>query len=250
MIRTLAFVLSASLAACAGGQAEVHYTGEVTTPELVTMESDPSVMIVANADEPVFYSENTYYLYRDQRWFRSSSHRGGWARVETPPEHIRRIERPTAYVHVRRDVPQTTMNTRTQPEPRAPENRAPSTEPDRERVEPVAPPAAPPPAAAPRPEATRAPERPDPSINRSEPTLRGPGSTPGSQRPSPNAPAPVPPPPNPMPGDRPEPQIAPDPDRAPAAPGQPVRTIEPRAPERNDRPVVDPNNDPARPSYK
>ena len=111
MTRTLAVILSASLAACAG-QAEVRYSGNASTPELVAMDSDPSVMIVANSEEPVFYSENTYWLYRNQRWYRSSSHRGGWHEADRLPEHVRRIDRPTVYVHVRprASAPRTTYN--------------------------------------------------------------------------------------------------------------------------------------------
>jgi hypothetical protein len=111
MIRTLAIILSASLAACAA-QAEVRYSGNASSPELITMESDPSVMVVANSEEPVFYSENTYWLYRDHRWYRSSSHRGGWHEADTLPEHVRRIDRPTRYVHVRPQpsAPRTTYN--------------------------------------------------------------------------------------------------------------------------------------------
>jgi hypothetical protein len=118
MTKTLAFLLTASLAACAG-QAEVRYTGSASTPELVAMDADPSVMVVANADEPLFYSENTYWLYRDNHWYRSSSHRGGWARADSPPEHIRRIERPQTYVHFRRSAepPRTTFNQREQVAP-------------------------------------------------------------------------------------------------------------------------------------
>jgi len=122
MTKTLALLLSASLAACAG-EAAVHYSGDSNTPELVAIETDPSVMVVANADEPIFYTENTYYLYRNDHWYRSSSHRGDWARVETPPDHVRRIEQPRTYVHYRHNPsanPQrTTFNQRDQvPTPR------------------------------------------------------------------------------------------------------------------------------------
>jgi hypothetical protein len=111
MIKTLAFILSASLAACAG-QAEVRYSGSTTDPELVAMDTDPDVMVVSNADEPVFYSDKSYWLYRDQRWYRSDSYRGGWAREDRPPEHVRRIERPEVYVHFRHgsNPPRTTSN--------------------------------------------------------------------------------------------------------------------------------------------
>lgn len=122
MTKTLAFLLTASLAACAG-TAEVRYSGTVTEPELVAIESDPDVMVVANADEPVFYVDSTYWLYRDNHWYRSRSHRGGWARIDQPPEHVRRIQRPEVYVHYRHSVssPRTTYNERRDmvPTPRA-----------------------------------------------------------------------------------------------------------------------------------
>ena len=109
MTRTLAFLLTASLAAC-HSEADVHYSGEATTPDMVVMDSDASVQVVANADEPIFYTDNSYYLYRDNHWYRSRSHRSGWARVDDPPEHIRRIDRPLAYVHFRGAGDRTTFN--------------------------------------------------------------------------------------------------------------------------------------------
>jgi hypothetical protein len=122
MTKTLAFLLSASLAACAG-EAQVRYSGTTTEPELVAMENDPDVMVVANADEPVFYVDNTYWLFRDNRWYRSSSHRGGWARIDQPPQHVRRIQRPEVYVHYRHNVNRTTFNERPDAVPTPPDTR-------------------------------------------------------------------------------------------------------------------------------
>jgi len=250
MTRTLAFILSAGLAACAG-QAEVRYAGDVSTPEYVTLDTDPSVMVVANADEPVFYSENTYWLYRGEHWYRSSSHRGGWSRVDTPPEHVRRIQRPYAYVHVRPNAARTTYNQREQrlddravnrevrPSEREPA-RALDSEPNDGR----------PPVSAPdRRELNRpAPDqpsvnRPEPAPDQPEPTLRAPDSTSTSPRaPTPSTPS-TPssatqqvPAPTPSPQDRPSHQVAPDPDRAPISPGQPARADDQRpAADRDDR---------------
>lgn len=140
MTKTLAFLLSASLAACAG-TAEVRYSSGVTDPELVAMDTDPDVMVVANADEPVFFSDNSYWLFRDNLWYRSGSHRGGWVRADQPPEHVRRIERPAAYVHFRHNAnaPRTTSNERdravapVRPELREPEPRRDQPGPGRER---------------------------------------------------------------------------------------------------------------------
>lgn len=187
MTKTLAFLLSASLAACAGGEAEVHYSGNATAPELVVLDSDSSVQVVANADEPIFYTENTYWLYRDNHWFRSRSHRGGWARVDTPPEHIRRIERPVAYVHFRGSPDRTTYNQRPEPVQRTPS------------PEPVTPA----PYANPLP-----PQQLPPNADPNRP-MRPMRPMPPDQVP-PAAPD----------RDRPDHQIAPDPDRATTSPGQ------------------------------
>lgn len=224
MTKTLGFLLSASLAACAG-TAEVRYSGNASTPELVEMDSDPSVMVVANSDEPVFFSENTYWLYRDQQWYRSRSSHSGWSRVDAPPEHVRKIERPTAYVHYRHaaSAPRTTYNERPQPVPRRPVERQvrvpaepaaeapPASSADRDRLapEPVAP----------------APVRP---IERTERTERT-EPTPAAPLRAPSPPVHQVPTPSVEPHDRTDHQIAPDPDRAP------VRTDQRPAADRDDR---------------
>lgn len=204
MTRTLGLLLTACLAAC-GGPHDVRYSAGGSRPELVTMDSDPSVMVVANADEPVFFSENTYWLYRDRSWYRSSHHRDGWTRVDTPPsEHIRRIERPEAYVHFR-GATQTTQN-----EPGRAVERAPT--PVREDAN------------APMPAEQVAPrrdERPDAAPAR-EPNPQGPSQPYGN---------PLPPhqvPPVPDASDRRELPIPPDASRPPVTPGQRNRAADQR----------------------
>ena len=209
MTKILAFLLSASLAACAG-EAAVHYSGDSNTPELVAIDNDPSVMVVANADEPIFYTENTYYLYRSDHWYRSSSHRGGWARIETVPEHVRRIEQPRAYVHYRHNpsAPRTTFNQRDQVAPPRPDDRD---LPDSRPREPNAPTPA-------QPYANPLPPQQVPPSPDANPVLQNPRDPRNPQVP------PVPP----ERSDRPNPQIAPDPDRAPTSPGQDNRARDQR----------------------
>jgi hypothetical protein len=218
MTKTLGFLLSACLASTLGacaGQADVRYSGTVSTPELVALDTDPSVMVVANADEPVFYTDDTYWLYRDNRWYRSSSHRGGWARVERPPERVWRIERPTAYVHFRRgaNTPRTTFNERERPvEPQRHEARE---HPD-----------------APMPAEQVQPPR-DRPLPANEPNPQGP------QQPyaNPLPPQQVPPPPT-------DDGIAPDRDRAPVSPGMRDRAADQRpAADRDDRRGLAPDRD-------
>ncbi len=55
--------------------------------------------MIADLDEPIFYSGNYYWRNQGGFWYRSSSHTRGWARVEVAPVEIRAIERPSAYVH-------------------------------------------------------------------------------------------------------------------------------------------------------
>jgi len=249
MTKTLGFILAASLAACTG-QAEVRYSGNAANPELVELDGDPSVMVVANSEEPVFYSEDTYWLFRDRQWYRSSSSRGGWAHVDQPPEHVRRIDRPAAYVHYRHaaTAPRTTLNQRPEPAPqRSPEpgrpdrplrpeqaerlDRDPARDPVREPgQDPAAPGVMPADRVAPpgRPD----PNRPEP--NRPEPSVRAPAvpaQLPARQVPTPSAEQ----------RDRPERQIAPD--------REPVRTNDQRpAADRDDRRVEPRDETPPRPN--
>jgi hypothetical protein len=74
----------------------------VTSPELVTVS--PGVEVVADADEPLFYADGYYWLYRDDTWLRSDSYRGGFVRVDFAyvPQPIRTIQRPQVYAQYRR----------------------------------------------------------------------------------------------------------------------------------------------------
>jgi hypothetical protein len=223
-MKTLALLLSASLAAACAGEAAVRYSGDATTPDLVAIDIDPSVMVVANADEPIFYTENTYYLYRNDRWYRSASHRSGWKRIETPPERLSRIEQPRTYVHYRPEAntPRTTLNQRDQVAP-TPDDR---NQPDRQSD----PPREPNPQGPAQPYANPLPPQQVPPTPDPNPTLEGPSS--------PHKPDQIPPM-NPERRDRPSSQLAPDPDRAPTSPG-----MENKAPDQ--RPEADPNKKPVR----
>lgn len=187
MTKTLAsLLLAGALAACAG-QAEVHYSGDASTPELVAMDGDPDVMIVANADEPMFYSDHAYYLYRDRQWYRSSSHRHGWTREDQPPLAVQRIHRPTAYVHYRHraGAPRTTYNQARAVPPAEPIEHHP----------PIAPPPADTPANAPivRDHREAPPVGADPQLQaprRDAPPI---GNAPTPANPQPPSPNPLPP---------------------------------------------------------
>src|SRR5258706_544650 len=95
-----AWFVAAAFAGCTG-TGDVEYAGEVhvASPDLVTIQ--PGVQVVADADQPLFYVEGNYYLYRDGYWLRSDSYRGGFARIEHVPGRLRVIDQPQAFVHYR-----------------------------------------------------------------------------------------------------------------------------------------------------
>jgi len=111
MSKTLACLLLASFAACAPA-ADVHYSGDSSRPELAAIDEAPGVMVVANADEPTFYTDHTFWLYRDSKWFRSSSHVSGWTRGGDPPSSLTNLRAPSQYVHYRHNAagPHTSVN--------------------------------------------------------------------------------------------------------------------------------------------
>jgi len=89
---------SALFVALAGGCAgSGQFTYATTAPDLVVIS--PGVQVVADLDEPIFYSGNYYWRNQGGFWYRSTSHTHGWARVEVAPIEIRSIQRPSAYIH-------------------------------------------------------------------------------------------------------------------------------------------------------
>jgi hypothetical protein len=71
----------------------------VSTPDLVTVS--PGVQVVADYDEPVFYTDGFYWRYYDGGWYRSNNYATGWFYVDRPPVTVLRIDRPHRYVHYR-----------------------------------------------------------------------------------------------------------------------------------------------------
>ena len=93
----LAVIFAAGALSTTGCVARVHAGGVVTSnPQLVTVS--PGVWVVEDYDEPVFYSNDAYWLYRGGIWYRSDVYYGGWVRTAVVPVHVRRIHRPRSYV--------------------------------------------------------------------------------------------------------------------------------------------------------
>jgi hypothetical protein len=106
------FLCGALLAAFASGcyattSGSVGYSGTVTAttvaPDLVYVS--PGVQVIADYDEPVFYSDGYYWRETNGSWYRSTYHTGGWAYAAPPRtvisvqnRHSYRRYRPSGYV--------------------------------------------------------------------------------------------------------------------------------------------------------
>ena len=89
----------AAVCACTGSmQYTATGTATVDAPDLV--EVSPGVQVVADYDEPVFYSGGAYWRQSSDGWYRSDNYAGGWVYAEAP-ETVVRINRPEAFVHYR-----------------------------------------------------------------------------------------------------------------------------------------------------
>ncbi len=102
----LLFVAAASVGAGAACTGTVHTRGAVVAtsdpyyePDLVYVS--PGVSVIADYDEPVFYSNNFYWRYYGGRWYRSPHYNRGWTYYSAPPRAIVSIQRPNAYRHYR-----------------------------------------------------------------------------------------------------------------------------------------------------
>jgi len=93
-----ALTATALVSGCAG---TVGYRASVSSqgPDLVY--AAPGVQVIADYDEPIFYSDSFYWRYDGGMWYRSRSYSNGWIVYATPPRAVLRIERPREYVHYR-----------------------------------------------------------------------------------------------------------------------------------------------------
>jgi len=68
-------------------------------PDLVDVGG--GVRVIADYDEPIFYTDNFYWRFYGGTWYRSSVYNGGWVVYNDVPYSVRRIDRPHAYVRYR-----------------------------------------------------------------------------------------------------------------------------------------------------
>ena len=95
---TLLVFAAAALAAGCAGRVGYSAGASVEGPDLVY--AAPGVQVIADYDEPIFYSDNFYWRYDGSVWYRSSYYTGGWVTM-TPPSVIVQIDQPRRFVHYR-----------------------------------------------------------------------------------------------------------------------------------------------------
>ena len=74
-------------------------TVDTYQPDLVDVGG--GVRVIADYDEPIFYTDNFYWRFYGGTWYRSSVYNGGWVVYNDVPYTVRRIDRPQAYVRYR-----------------------------------------------------------------------------------------------------------------------------------------------------
>jgi len=72
---------------------------ETYQPDLV--EIGGGVQVIADYDEPVFYTDNYYWRFYGGTWYRSNVYNGGWVVYNDVPYSVRRIDRPHTYARYR-----------------------------------------------------------------------------------------------------------------------------------------------------
>lgn len=93
----LAALLGLPGVAAAQASVDIHFDLPVVLPRMVVVS--PGVQVVPEVQEEVFFYDGWYWARRDDYWYRSRSHRGGWMLVPAravpqrlgalPPGHYR-----------------------------------------------------------------------------------------------------------------------------------------------------------------
>ncbi len=82
---------------CAVGYTET-YPDDGYGPDLVY--AAPGVQVVADYNEPVFFSDGLYWRYSGGYWYRSPYYNRGWVSAR-PPVAVLSINHPQGYAHYR-----------------------------------------------------------------------------------------------------------------------------------------------------
>ncbi|MDQ3297674.1 MAG: hypothetical protein M3619_13885 [Myxococcota bacterium] len=94
-----ALLVAAVATGCAGsGTVGYQATYAAPAPDLVYVS--PGVQVIADYDEPIFYSDSYYWRFYGGTWYRSHTYTGGWVYAR-PPRAVISIDRPYAYARYR-----------------------------------------------------------------------------------------------------------------------------------------------------
>ncbi len=84
-MRTIALLTAALIGlpgvAAAQASVDIHFDLPVVLPRMVVVS--PGVQVVPEVREEVFFHDGWYWVRRDDYWYRSHDHRGGWMLVPT-----------------------------------------------------------------------------------------------------------------------------------------------------------------------
>ena len=86
------------IAVLAGAGCTAAVASDPYGPDLVYVS--PGVQVIADYNEPIFYSNGLYWRYYGNTWYRSNYYTGGWV-YATPPPAVLGIDRPYGYARYR-----------------------------------------------------------------------------------------------------------------------------------------------------
>src|SRR5262249_28789667 len=104
-----AVALSGAVLLCGGCVATAHGSANmeadapvVFTSEPTLVEVDSGVWVVRDSDQPVYFVNDDYWVFRDGIWYRSHAYEGGWIKVEVavvPTVIVQRDHRMFVHYH-------------------------------------------------------------------------------------------------------------------------------------------------------
>jgi hypothetical protein len=93
----VAMTLALLASGCAVGYSDT-YPDDGYGPDLVY--AGPGVQVIADYDEPIFFSDGFYWRSSGGYWYRSHDYHRGWVSAR-PPGAVLRIQHPQTYAHYR-----------------------------------------------------------------------------------------------------------------------------------------------------
>jgi hypothetical protein len=93
----VAMTVAVLASGCAVGYTQT-YPDDGYGPDLVY--AAPGVQVIADYNEPVFFSDGLYWRYSGGYWYRSPYYNRGWVSAR-PPGAVLSINRPQGYAHYR-----------------------------------------------------------------------------------------------------------------------------------------------------